>query len=197
MCFEWFRITTVHIFSSYTSTGSVTSLFERAQNREIRKQNKERSDAEEQEENDTEEQGADDADERDREQINEEGISSDSSDWIERDSDESDSDESESDESDSDGSDSNDSSENGDWICVDDFKDKQSYIAYMKKDGDWMTRKRPIKQRYGIRTNWFCNACKIRGRQCAARFFTLHNMPREDISTYRLFRCKEITIMMI
>lgn len=48
----------------------------------------------------------------------------------------------------------------------------------MKKDGNWVTRKKPIKQRTGVRTNWFCHACEVGGEQCAARFYTLHNMPR-------------------
>lgn len=61
-------------------------------------------------------------------------------------------------------------------------------MEFMKKDGDWVTRKKPIKLRNRDRTNWFCNAVKTRGAQCAKRFFTLHNMPKELASTYRLFQ---------
>lgn len=78
--------------------------------------------------------------------------------------------------------------EDDDWICVNDFKNKKACMEFMKKDGDWVTRKKPIKQRNGDRANWFCNAVKTRGAQCAKRFFTLHNMPKELASTYRLFQ---------
>lgn len=74
------------------------------------------------------------------------------------------------------------------WNIIGDFDSKAECIAYMKKSGDFVARKKPIKQRVGDRTNWTCNTCKTKGSQCNARFFTLHNMPKENANTYRLFQ---------
>lgn len=75
-----------------------------------------------------------------------------------------------------------------DWICVDDFESKDECISYMRKTGKWVARKKAVRQHNGSKTTWFSNECKSRGPQCAARFFSLHNIPNEEPSIYRLFR---------
>lgn len=93
-----------------------------------------------------------------------------------------------SDASDSGQSESENTANEEDWTCIGDFKDIDECTSYMQKTGKWIARKRAVQQHNGSRTNWFCNECKSRGPQCAARFFSLHKMPNEDPAIYRLFR---------
>lgn len=74
------------------------------------------------------------------------------------------------------------------WLCIGDFANEREIAKHLKADGNWVVRKKPVRQRNGFRTNYFCGECKSRGKQCNARFFSLHNMPNEKPDTHRLFQ---------